>query len=220
MPPDLPRTRASQGTRPGYRPSPEELPLPPAGEVIADGAVPTRPDADLLAVGEDMARTSAEFVAVVEAIASGRHPDEAVSVLLLELSGLLAAGARLGAIADIVPEGRYEPDVGREPDVGPLRDHLARLLGEVDSYTEVFDPYAGDELVPARLSDDLAEIVADLLHGIAHHAADRAVEALWWWQYSYLTTWGPAASGALRALQSLVAHVRLGLPMTLDDAAE
>jgi hypothetical protein len=34
-------------------------------------------------------------------------------------------------------------------------------------------------------------------------------EALWWWQFSYVSTWGNEASGVLRALQSVVAHDRL-----------
>jgi hypothetical protein len=34
-------------------------------------------------------------------------------------------------------------------------------------------------------------------------------EALWWWQFSYVASWGGEASGALRALQSVIAHDRL-----------
>jgi hypothetical protein len=32
---------------------------------------------------------------------------------------------------------------------------------------------------------------------------------LWWWQFSYVSSWGAEASGVLRALQSIVAHDRL-----------
>ena len=71
-------------------------------------------------------------------------------------------------------------------------------------------------MVHARLSDDLADICADLLHGLAHHTAGRPLEALWWWQFSYLSTWGQGASAALRALQSLVAHVRLQVPIDVN----
>jgi hypothetical protein len=39
------------------------------------------------------------------------------------------------------------------------------------------------------------------------------VEALWWWQFSYFSNWGSTASATLRALQSLVAHVRLNQPL-------
>ena len=172
--------------------------------------------ADLAEIAEDMAAAAREFVTAVEAVATGESPDESISILLLELSGLLAAGAPLGAIVDVVPEERFEPDAGAEPDVDRLRDALRDLLGPADDYAEVFDPYSGPEVVAVRVSDDLAQICADLLHGLAHHVAGRTLEALWWWQFSYLSTWGQAASAALRALQSLVAHVRLEVPLDVE----
>ena len=55
-----------------------------------------------------------------------------------------------------------------------------------------------------------------LVHGLAHYKAGRADEALWWWQYSYLSNWGSTASSALRALHSAVAHTRLDADQQLD----
>jgi hypothetical protein len=187
---------------------------------MTDGFETELAPADLADIAEDMAAAAREFVTAVEAVAAAESPDESISILLLELSGLLASGAPLGAIVDVVPEERFEPDAGAEPDVDALREALRELLGPADAYAEVFDPYSGPEVVPARLSDDLAEICADLLHGLAHHSAGRILEALWWWQFSYLSTWGPAASAALRALQSLVAHVRLEVPLDVDADAD
>jgi len=77
----------------------------------------------------------------------------------------------------------------------------------------VFDPYASPELIAGRLSDDLSAIVSDLLHGLAHHTAGRTLEALWWWQTTYLSSWGDSGAMALRALRSLVSHVRAGAPL-------
>lgn len=164
---------------------------------------------DLVDLAERMAGASARFIAATEGIAGGRSPASAFSVLLIELSSVLAAGAGLGAIEDVVPAGRWEPDAGDEPDIDNLRMALAEQFGDIDEYTELFDPYVGDEAVPAWLSDDLATITSDLLHGLAHYAAGRTLEALWWWQHSYLSSWGQAASAGLRAVQSLVNHVRL-----------
>jgi hypothetical protein len=175
--------------------------------------------ADLAELSDHVAEAAAQFVRVVEAVAGADNPDEVVSILLLELSHLLASGAPLGAIEDVVPDERFEPDAGAEPDVDRLRNALMELLGPVDEYVEVFDPYATPEFMAARISDDLSQITSDLLHGLAHHAAGRVIEALWWWQFSYLSTWGPAASAALRALQSLVAHVRLEVPLEVDAEA-
>lgn len=179
-----------------------------------DRIPPTEVDEELLALAQTCAAKASSFIAGVETVASGRDPGSAIAILLLELSGVLMLGARLGAQEDFVPEGRWEPDVGMEPEIDQLRLALREQLADVDEYREVFDPYVPDTVVQARLSDDLAGIVSDLLHGLAHHAAGRPLEALFWLQYTYLSSWGPAAGSALRAVQSLVAHVRTGAPIS------
>ncbi|MFJ8022107.1 DUF5063 domain-containing protein [Streptomyces sp. NPDC096311] len=156
------------------------------------------------------------FIVAVTEVAKGDEPDSAVPFLLLEVSQLLLAGGRLGAHEDIVPDERYEPDLGPEPDVDDLRERLAVMLDPIDVYSEVFDPYEPRRApVACRISDDLADVITDLRHGMAHYRAGRTTEALWWWQFSYFSNWGSTTSAALRALQSLVAHVRLNQP--LDD---
>ncbi|MER6565369.1 DUF5063 domain-containing protein [Streptomyces sp. NPDC001093] len=154
------------------------------------------------------------FLVAVTEVARGDEPGSTVPFLLLEVSQLLLAGGRLGAHEDLVPEERYEPDLGPEPDVDGLRENLARLLEPVDVYSEVFDPYEPRKApVPARISDDLADVITDLRHGMAHYRAGRTTEALWWWQFSYFSNWGPTASAVLRALQSVLIHVRLNQPL-------
>ncbi|MYQ45608.1 DUF5063 domain-containing protein [Streptomyces sp. SID4985] len=154
------------------------------------------------------------FLVAVTEVAKGDEPGSTVPFLLLEVSQLLLAGGRLGAHEDFVPDERYEPDPGPEPDVDELRENLARLLDPVDVYSEVFDPYAPSKApVPARISDDIADLITDLRHGMAHYRAGRTTEALWWWQFSYFSNWGPTASAVLRALQSVLIHVRLDQPL-------
>ncbi|MFI1969781.1 DUF5063 domain-containing protein [Streptomyces cinnamoneus] len=154
------------------------------------------------------------FIVAVTEVSRGDEPDSAVPFLLLELSQLLLTGGRLGAHEDFVPDERYEPDVGPEPDVDELRERFAAMLDPIDVYSELFDPYVPRSApVACRISDDLADIITDLRHGMAHYRDGRVNEALWWWQFSYLTNWGPTASACLRALQSLVAHVRLDQPL-------
>ncbi|MFF3564033.1 DUF5063 domain-containing protein [Streptomyces sp. NPDC002574] len=161
------------------------------------------------------------FILSVREVAKGDDPDSAVPYLLLEVSQLLLAGGRLGAHEDIVPDERYEPDLGPEPDADELRERLAVLLEPIDVYSEVFDPYVPRSTpVACRISDDLADVVTDLAHGLAHFRAGRITEALWWWQFSYLSNWGPTASASLRALQSLVAHVRLDSPLDALDGLD
>jgi hypothetical protein len=157
------------------------------------------------------------FVVAVREIAAAADPDYAISLLLLETSQLLLAGGRLGAISDVVPEERFEPDPGFDPDVEGIRTSLANLLEPIDEYAALFDPYASEpELITERLSDDIADVMSDLLHGLLHYRAGRPTEALWWWQFSYLSNWGATASSVLRALHSVVSHVRLDAE--LDEA--
>lgn len=168
-------------------------------------------------VGDDLTEFAAEiadqvesFLIAIKEIAGSRKPVQAVPLLLLEVSQVLLAGGRLGAIRDVVPEERFEPDPGYDPDVEGLRVVLAELLDPIDEYREVFDPYAHDVTVEvSSLSDDLVSVVVDLAHGLKHYRADRPIEALWWWQFSYFSSWGGAASGVLRALQSVIAHDRM-----------
>ena len=158
----------------------------------------------------DVADQIESFLIALGAVARGDFPGGTLSILLLEVSQLLLAGGRLGAVVDVVPTERFEPDTGVDPDPDGLRERLEKLLGPANEYLEVFDPYAPEgELVHSRLSDDLADVAADLFHGLAHFKAGRANEAMWWWQYSYLANWGSTASSALRALHSAVAHTRI-----------
>lgn len=177
----------------------------------------TEPADDLVGLADSVAAEAATFVAAVEAVAAGEEPGAAVSILMLELSGILVAGAKLGASHDFIPDGHWEPDAGSEPEIDTLRHALREQLEPIDEYREVFDPYVRDDVIVASISDDLCLIASDLLHGLAHYTAGRVVEALWWWQYSYLSNWGPTASAALRAVQSLVSHVRLGNPMGVPE---
>ena len=127
-------------------------------------------DDDLSAFTEDIAGQIQAYVAAVAEVARGDSPDSAVSVLLLEVSQLLLAGGRLGAIADVIPHEQYEPDAGYEPDADTLREDLAALLAPIDEYAEVFDPYADEpEVIRSRLSDDLADVALDLIHGLTHY---------------------------------------------------
>jgi len=165
---------------------------------------------DLSDFTDEIADQIRSFNIAVMEISKGEHPEQTVSLLLLEVSQLMLAGGRLGAIVDVVPDERFEPDAGPDPDVQAIREGLAELLGPIDEFAEVFDPYALDPTADvSRLSDDIAEIVGELAHGLQHYDDGRWLEALWWWQFSYLSAWGSEAGAALRALHSIVAHVRL-----------
>jgi len=164
---------------------------------------------------EDFAQQIADqvesFLLALQAIARGEATGgHAISLLLLEVSQVLLAGARLGVQTDFETTEQYQPDAGPDPDLDTMRLRLAVLLEGVDAYTEIFDPYVDPpELAPALLSDDLTSIATALAHGLRHYKSGRVDEALWWWQFSYVASWGNEASSALRALQSVVSHDRL-----------
>jgi hypothetical protein len=127
-----------------------------------------------------------DFLDGVAALARGEGGEETVPLLLLEVSQILLAGAQLGASKDVILPDNWEPDVGADPDLDLLRSGLAKRLIDCDEYAELFDPYADTRLTSFRLSDDLAAVAADLIHGLQHYQAGRSLEALWWWQYSYV----------------------------------
>ena len=67
---------------------------------------------------------------------------------------------------------------------------------------------------------DVADVAVELEHGLRHLEAGRSEEALWWWQFSYLSHWGAQALNAQRALLSIVAHQRLDSDEEEATAAE
>ena len=166
------------------------------------------PDESTLLADECAAEARA-WLGTVADIASGAAPESAIPLLLLTTSQIQLVGARLGAIADVVLEERFEDDPGPDTEIDPLRTGLATLLTGVDDYADVVDPVTSTTMAAGALSNDLAIIAAALTHGLAHHDAGRATEALWWWQYSYLSDWGERAAMAVRVLQTLLAHLRL-----------
>jgi hypothetical protein len=168
---------------------------------------------------EDFAASIADsvesFLIALRAASREQDGGQVISLLLLEISQVLLAGARLGAQVDFEPRSEYQPDVGPDADLDDMRLRLAKLLGGVDTYSFVFDPYVPD-VVDSQLSDDLTSIAADLENGLRHYRAGDIDEALWWWQFSYVSSWGNLAGALLNALLSVVSHDRLDADDDLD----
>jgi len=179
--------------------------------LAAGGSLPPIEPQDEFAV--HIADQVESFLLALRAVAAEGDPGTGISMLLLEISQLLLAGARLGAQVDFTPTSDYQPDVGPEADLDELRLRLAQLFGGVDTYSFVFDPY-DPEQVDSQLSDDLTQIAADLENGLRHYHLGNTAEALWWWQFSYVSSWGNLAGAVLNALLSIVAHDRLDVEYT------
>lgn len=173
---------------------------------------PAQPDEHGLQIGALAAETAADsraFVSAVREIAAGSAADEALPLLLLMLAQLQVTGARLGAVQDVVPDEQFEADPGAEANPDALRLALANVFDGIDDYAEVVDPLTSMEPARGALSDDLTDVVAALEYGLAHYDRGRVTEALWWWQFSYLSQWGVRGSSALRVVQTILAHLRL-----------
>ncbi|MBC9822572.1 DUF5063 domain-containing protein [Terrabacter sp. MAHUQ-38] len=165
------------------------------------------------------AAEASAFLTAVTEVASGSSPDTALPVLTLALSQVLVAGARLGAIQDVVPEDRFEPDAA-DDDADPLRTGLANVFAGIDDYVYVVDPITSSERADGSITNDLVDVAVALSHGLKHYAAGRTTEALWWWQFSYLSEWGDRALMALRALLSILSHLRLDVDEETAGEAE
>jgi len=157
---------------------------------------------------QQIADSVSSFLLALRAIAREADGGRGISLLLLEISQVALAGARLGVQQDFQPAGEFQPDVGPEADVEQMRLRLADMLGGVDTYAYIFDPYV-PEVVEGQISDDLTSIATDLENGLRHYRSGDVAEALWWWQFSYVSSWGNLAGAVLKALLSIVAHDRL-----------
>ena len=177
---------------------------------------PIRLDPETEEFAQQIADQVESFLIALKAIAREGDVGRAISLLLLEISQVLLAGARLGAQRDFEPRAEYQPDVGPEPDIDKMRLRLAEMLDSIDTYSLVFDPYV-PELVESQLSDDLTSIATDLENGLRHYRLGNVDEALWWWQFSYVSSWGNLAGTALSALLSVVAHDRLDADIEGED---
>lgn len=174
---------------------------------------------DLSGLADLTAVEASAFLTSLTEVASGTAPDTALPLLTLALSQVLVAGARLGAVQDVVPEERFEPDA-TDDDADPLRAGLANLFTGIDEYVYVVDPITSTERAGGSITNDLVDIAVALSHGLKHYAAGRRLEALWWWQFSYLSEWGDRALMALRALQSILSHLRLDADTEMVGEAE
>jgi hypothetical protein len=184
-------------------------------DVQSDVAVGAMLDSATEDFAQQIANSVESFLLALRAIARENDVGSAIPLLLLEITQISLAGARMGVQTDFTPREEYQPDVGPEADLEGLRLRLAEMLDPIDTYSYVFDAYV-PEVVESQLSDDLTAIASDLENGLRHYRSGAVEEALWWWQFSYIASWGNLAGVALNALLSVVSHNRLDQDFSLD----
>src|ERR1700754_634022 len=101
---------------------------------------PTIIDPETEEFAQQIADQIESFLLALQAIARENDGGRAISLLLLEISQVLLAGARLGAQRDFTPIAEYQPDVGPEADLDALRLRLARACGSGCPGTDGFCP--------------------------------------------------------------------------------
>lgn len=173
-------------------------------------------DSQLQALAERTAIEARSYLDTVRQLAHGDAEESALPVLMLALSRVIATGTRLGAVADVLVDDRYEPYSGPDADVDHLLMGMAALLEGLDSYVEIVDPVLSREYSDESLSNDVTEVAAALAHGLTHFEHGRVHEALWYWQYSFMASWGDRAMCGLRMIVSILGHIRLDVE-NIDD---
>ena len=106
----------------------------------------------------------------------------------------------LGAVEDVVPAERFETDTGPDPDARPA----ARAAGQPARGRSTSTPTSSTRCCPPSRTSAASPTTsptspATWPTGSRHYDDGRVAEALWWWQFSYLSSWGQhAAAGAAR----------------------
>ena len=145
------------------------------------------------------------FCALVE-----EHAPLPASVFVQRVHSLLP---RLYSAALLLPDvGGDAPDCDARLTTSTLGRDLCAKLGVLDYYREIFDPYEGEseEPVIGSLSDDIADIYADLAEGIACWNAGNHDGASWAWRFGFQTHWGKHLTSALRALYTCTVRPDIG----------
>lgn len=174
-------------------------------------------EGQLKTLAEATATEARSFLETVRTLARGDADESALIVLMLALSRVIAAGSALGAVADVLVDDLYEPYSGPDVDVEDLLIGLASLLEGLDEYVEIVDPVVSGELSQESLSNDVTEVAAALAHGLTHYDHGRLNDALWYWQYSFMASWGDRAICGLRTLVSMLGHIRLDVEINIGE---
>jgi len=138
-------------------------------------------------------------------------PQQSVAKFLRDVDGALAdlysAGSRLPELepdTEELPESNLPPGRNQQ-----LQGSLAKLLGQFDSYREIFDPHdPGDtEPVQYRVSLDLLEILDDQDYALSLLDPGRVItptDVVWQWRFGFTSHWGRHVASVLRVVNNLL----------------
>ncbi len=172
-----------------------------------------------LELADDVAREARMFTDVVDGLVNdpvGEAREAAVPLLLTALASVQSAGAVIGVISDApLPEtDAYDEWVESETPGASSTSYkrllraLGNVLDEADAYARLAHPYDSDpdDVIEARLSDDVAEVYRGLDDGLQAYDAGFRMHAVAQWQETYRVHWGHHAASAVVALHALLAY--------------
>ena len=155
-----------------------------------------------------------EYVNLIETLSNIRAHDFLMRCAIL-LPQIYAVAHQLPKSL-LLDESSNKIDLASEVNV--VWRAISQLLGEHNSYFEVFDPLNDEEAIPQTISDDLAGIYNDLKTGLIEFDLNTDVSrdnALWEWRFGLENHFGDHLVDVLRPIQRLVHYY-----MELDYVAE
>jgi hypothetical protein len=157
---------------------------------------------DVPGIAAAFASEAARFVNWLDRAATDERSDLNMRELH-ELLGLLQAAAT--RIPWVAPDA--ETLHGAKVRLNPSAAAKIREKLPINAYSVVFDPLEFDpqeqnspQPVMAMIDDDLADIYADLMDGLALYRACQYQDAVWQWHFSFYAHWGRHLSHAQSAI--------------------
>ena len=153
----------------------------------------TKLDSDTEDFAQSIADSFASFLLALREIAREGDAGRAISLLLLEISQISLTGARLGAQRDFEPRERVP--ARRRPRVRPRRDAAAarRRCSTTSTPTATCSTPTCPRWSRASSPTTSPASPPTSRPACATTAQGDVDEALWWWQFSYVSSWGNLA---------------------------
>ena len=137
-----------------------------------------------------------EFISLIEDIDKIRAYE-----LLFRSAVILPSVYSLVMILADVDPSTDEPEIY---DGASMMGIILEKIGKYDNYSEIFDPIFENEMVVGSLSDDLADIYADLKGPMISFESGRENDAIWQWKFNVKTHCGDHLVDSLRVIHRLV----------------
>lgn len=150
-----------------------------------------------------IAKSFCDFLAQIDQMDKKTFLDTMVKILpLLYLKATL--------LPDNEIEGDEDPEAfASETQYAVLSDKIAKLLGEDDTYLEVFHPDMAysDEAIASNISENITDIWQDIYNFVEVYrqgSEESMNDALYYCRSNFGTYWGQSLVNVMRALHAII----------------